>query len=124
MNHAKLLDCTLRDGAYLIEKNFGEANIKGIIKGLMNARIDYIEIGFLQDEGGGVGKTVYLNSQDAKKYIPSKKNGCQFAVLADYSRYSIDNLDYCTGDSIDIVRECFFMLVWFAVLDACRVLKK
>lgn len=46
MNHAKLLDCTLRDGAYLIEKNFGEANIKGIIKGLMNARIDYIEIGF------------------------------------------------------------------------------
>lgn len=124
MNHAKLLDCTLRDGAYLIEKNFGEANIKGIIKGLMNARIDYIEIGFLQDEGGGVGKTVYLNSQDAKKYIPSKKNGCQFAVLADYSRYSIDNLDYCTGDSIDIVRECFFKKERFAVIDACREIKK
>lgn len=73
MNHAKLLDCTLRDGAYLIEKNFGEANIKGIIKGLMNARIDYIEIGFLQDEGGGVGKTVYLNSQDAKNIFQVKK---------------------------------------------------
>ena len=42
-----------------------------------------------------------------KNIFQVKKNGCQFAVLADYSRYSIDNLDYCTGDSIDIVRECF-----------------
>lgn len=108
MNHAMLLDCTLRDGAYLIDKMFGENIIRGVINGLVKSRVDCIEIGFFQDEGFGEGKTVYLNSADAKKYVPENKNGTLFTVLADYSRYSIDNLDACDGTSIDAVRECFF----------------
>ena len=63
LNNAKLLDCTLRDGAYLIDKKFGDETIIGIIDGLNKANIDIIEIGFLQDEGFGEGKTVYKNSK-------------------------------------------------------------
>lgn len=74
-HHAMLLDCTLRDGAYLVDKKFGENNIYGIIEGLMKAKIDCIEIGFFQNEGFGEGKTVYRNSADAKKYIPKDKEG-------------------------------------------------
>ena len=107
MNHAKLLDCTLRDGAYLTDKKFGDYTIHGIINGLVKAKIDYIEIGFLQNEGFGEGKTVYKNASDAQKYIPKNKQGCEFAVLADYSRYSIKNLENYTGNSVDIIRECF-----------------
>ena len=59
MKHTKLLDCTLRDGAYLVDKEFGSSNIQGIIEGLVKARIDCIEIGFFQDDGFGDGKTVY-----------------------------------------------------------------
>ncbi|ELA59267.1 TPA: hypothetical protein J0W29_000893 [Enterococcus faecium] len=124
MEHAKLLDCTLRDGAYLIDKNFGDTTIKGIVSGLVKAKIDFIEIGFFQNDGFGEGKTVFLNSADAKKYIPTDKNGCEFTVLADYSRYSVDNLDACTGDSIDAVRECFFKHERFDALDACRTIKE
>ena len=51
MNHAKLLDCTLRDGAYLIDKKFGDNTIHGIINGLVKTGVDLIEIGFLQDDG-------------------------------------------------------------------------
>ena len=57
--HGKILDCTLRDGAYLIDKDFGEKNIRGIIGGLARAGTDYIEIGFLQNEGFGEGRTVF-----------------------------------------------------------------
>ena len=32
MNHAKLLDCTLRDGAYLIEKNMPGDKLAAIFK--------------------------------------------------------------------------------------------
>lgn len=46
LNNAKLLDCTLRDGAYLIDKKFGDETIIGIIDGLNKANIDIIEIGF------------------------------------------------------------------------------
>lgn len=124
MMHAKVLDCTLRDGAYLIDKNFGELNIKGIISGLVEANMDFIEIGFLQNEGFGEGKTVFLNSQEAKKYIPKDKKNSQFAVLADYSRYSIENLDVNQGDSFDAVRECFFKKERKDALEVCKVIKK
>ena len=124
MGKAQLLDCTLRDGAYLIDKKFGDQTIHGIIHGLMQAKLDYIEIGFLQDEGFGEGKTVFKNSADAKRFIPDDKQGIGFAVLADYSRFTVDNLDLCTGDSIDIVRECFFKKERYGAVEACRKLKE
>lgn len=124
MMHAKVLDCTLRDGAYLIDKNFGEMNIKGIINGLVEASVDFIEMGFLQDEGFGDGKTVFFNSRDAKKYIPINKKNSEFAVLADYSRYTISNLDDNKGDSFDAVRECFFKKERYEAIEACRIIKE
>ena len=123
MGKAQLLDCTLRDGAYLIDKKFGDPTIHGIIRGLMQAKVDYIEIGFFQDDGFGEGKTVFLNSADAKRFIPADKGGAEFSVLADCSRYNVDNLDPCTGDSIDIVRECFFKHERDKALENCRRIK-
>lgn len=123
MGRAQLLDCTLRDGAYLIDKRFGDRAIHGIIRGLMQANIDYIEIGFFQNDGFGGGKTVYRNSADARRFVPADKCGTEFSVLADYSRFSVDNLDECTGDSIDIVRECFFKHERYGAVEACRKIK-
>ena len=124
MKHTKLLDCTLRDGAYLIDKEFGDSNIHGIIDGLVKARIDCIEIGFFQDDGFGDGKTVYKNSAEASRFVPKDKQGCLFTVLADFSRYSVDNLDECTGNSVDAIRECFFKHERFAAIEACRKIKE
>lgn len=121
---AKLLDCTLRDGAYLVNKQFGDATIKGMIAGLQQAKIDYIEIGFLQDEGFGDGKTVYLNAAQAKKFVPEDKKGCLFTVLADYSRYSIEHLDLYDGTSFDAVRACFFKQERFDVIPFCKEIKE
>lgn len=123
-HHAKLLDCTLRDGAYLVDKKFGETNIRGIIDGLVKAKVDCIEIGFFQDDGFGEGKTVFLNSADAKKYVPREKNGAMFTVLADCSRYSLDNLDECDGTSIDAVRECFFKNEQSKAIENCKIIKE
>lgn len=36
MKDISILDCTLRDGAYLIDKKFGEASIRGIVNGLIS----------------------------------------------------------------------------------------
>lgn len=124
MGRAQLLDCTLRDGAYLIDKKFGNTAIHGIIHGLLQAKVDFIEIGFFQDEGFGEGKTVYRNSADAKRFIPADKCGAEFSVLADCSRYSVDNLDPCTGDSIDIVRECFFKHERDQAIENCKRIKE
>ena len=124
MHHVKLLDCTLRDGAYLVEKNIGAVAIRGITEGLVSAGIDIIEIGFLQDEGFGEGKTIYKNACEAEQYIPDDKKESFFAVLADYSRYSVDNLEAYTGKSFDTVRACFFKKERKDVLRFCREIKK
>lgn len=124
MNSGMILDCTLRDGAYLIDKKFGDENINGIIAGLVEANIDIIEIGFLQNEGMEPGKTIYFNSKDAEKFIPQDRGNSMFAVLADYSRYSVDNLDDYTGKSFDIVRACFFKHEKEAAMDFCREVKR
>lgn len=124
MQHAQLLDCTLRDGAYLIDKSFGDTVIKGIVDGLVKARLDVIEIGFLQDEGFGDGKTVFKNGADAARFVPANHGDSMFTVLADYSRYTIDNLDDNPGNTFDAVRACFFKKERYDVIDFCKTIKR
>lgn len=124
MRHAKILDCTLRDGAYLVDKTFGDNIIAGMVEGLVSANIDIIEIGFLQDVGSGEGKTVYKNGKEAEKHIPKEKKDTMFTVLADYSRYTMDNLDEYTGKSFDAVRVCFFKQEREQVIEACKKVKE
>lgn len=124
MKHTQLLDCTLRDGAYLIDKTFGNTTIRGIVEGLVKAKIDYIEIGFFQNDGTGEGKTIFKNSEDAKRFIPNDKRGCEFTVLADFSRYSVENLDDYTGESIDAIRECFFKKERYEAMESCKIIKE
>lgn len=123
-NQIKLLDCTLRDGAYLIEKEFGNNNISGIINGLVQSAVDYIEIGFLQDSGFGDGKTVFRNSHETERFIPENKGNSIFTALADYSRYSIDNLDEYNGKGLDAIRECFFKAERFQAIEVCKEIQK
>ena len=41
----EVLDCTLRDGAYINKSEFGTNTIRGILKRLADAKIDIIECG-------------------------------------------------------------------------------
>lgn len=124
MSHVKLLDCTLRDGAYLIDKTFGDNTIHGIISGLLDANVDIIEIGFLQNSGFGEGKTVFKNGLDAERFIPKPHGKTMFSVLADFSRYSVDNLNDNNGKSFDIVRSCFFKSERYEALNFFRAVKE
>ena len=45
--NVKLLDCTLRDGGYVNDWNFGHDNLISIFERLADSGVDFIEIGFL-----------------------------------------------------------------------------
>ena len=47
-NNLKLLDCTLRDGGYINDWNWGFQTARSIIQSLVRAKIDIIEAGFLR----------------------------------------------------------------------------
>lgn len=50
MSNIKLLDCTLRDGGYINNWNFGEEEIRDILFNLAKSGTDIIECGFLSDK--------------------------------------------------------------------------
>ena len=64
MAEIKLLDCTLRDGAYIVDGKFGESAIKGIISMLQNAGVDMIECGWLKNAEYTLGTTYYHEPND------------------------------------------------------------
>lgn len=69
----QLLDCTLRDGAYINNSDFGEPALKGIIKHLQDARVEIIECGWLKDAPHKTGSSYFHVPADAERYLLEKK---------------------------------------------------
>ena len=63
----KILDCTLRDGGYVIDWNFKEKNIQSIITNLVQANVDFIECGFLKDCIYSLDKTFFSSVDELEK---------------------------------------------------------
>ena len=102
-----LLDCTLRDGAYINGSRFGTSAIKGIIKKLQEARTDIIEVGWLKDAAHEEGSTYYHLPRDAAPYMVDRQDGIEYVAMIDWDRYDVDNLPPCDGKSINAVRVVF-----------------
>ncbi|MCH5252489.1 MAG: aldolase catalytic domain-containing protein [Lachnospiraceae bacterium] len=120
MKRVNILDCTLRDGGYLVDSQFGNTAIKGILRGLTESGVDVIECGFLKDEPHKNGSTVFNNASQIRGYLPEDRKNASYVCLADYSRYTIDHLEPFDGTSIDGVRACFFKEERYKVMDFCR----
>ena len=102
-----LLDCTLRDGAYINGSKFGMSAIKGIIKKLQEARADIIEVGWLKDAAHVEGSSYFHLPQDAAPYMVDRQADIEYVAMIDWDRYNVDNLPPCDGKSINAVRVVF-----------------
>ena len=103
----ELLDCTLRDGAYITASKFGATAIKGIIKKMQDARVDIIECGWLKDNEHEFGSVFYHVPADLEQYFLKKSARATYVVMIDWDRYNTDNLPPCDGKSVDAVRVVF-----------------
>lgn len=119
----QIADCSLRDGGYVGDKNFSKEFIDGVMSGLTRAGIDLIETGFLQINVTG-DSLVYADSKDVKRNIPSKKYRSEFVGFCDNSRYDIEHLDPCTGDSFTTIKISFAKHEWEEALTFCSNAKK
>lgn len=109
MAERKLLDCTLRDGGYINDWNFGHANIIEIFERLVSSGVDYIEIGFLdQRRKFDINRTIMPNTECANKIFAGVDKG-EAVVLAmiDYGTCDIENLQPCQDTFIDGIRVIF-----------------
>ncbi|MBO7110341.1 MAG: hypothetical protein J6W18_00165 [Bacteroidaceae bacterium] len=102
-----LLDCTLRDGAYIVESNFGTVPMKGIINHLQDAGVNLIEVGWLKDKPHKEGTSYYHVPADAEQYIQKKNTNALYVAMIDWDRYDDTVLPPYDGKSIDAIRVVF-----------------
>ena len=103
----KILDCTLRDGAYIVNGDFGVTAIKGIISKLTEAQIDIIECGWLKNDACKNGSTYYHIPDDLNTIIGKKTGNVTYVVMIDWNRYDLSQLPERSGDTIDAIRVVF-----------------
>ena len=100
MSNIKVLDCTLRDGGYINNWNFGEKNIKKIIKNLILAKLDFVECGFLKPLTFDKEKTFYTTYNFLENILPENYKNTKFTLMINYGEYPLENLPICNNKNI------------------------
>ena len=104
----QLLDCTLRDGCYIVEAKFGEALIKGLLKRLYAAGVDIIECGWLKNEPHAEGSAFFHLPDELEPYLPQEgRNDRQLCLMIDWDRYDLKQLPPFSGQGADTIRMVF-----------------
>lgn len=106
MGKIQVLDCTLRDGAYIVNAKFGSAAIKGIIHKLNESGIEIIECGWLKDKEHEEGTSFYHVPGELSLYAEKKPN-VTYAAMIDYNRYDDSILPDFDESGIDAIRVVF-----------------
>lgn len=124
MNSIHILDCTLRDGGYCNQWNFGFNNIKAIVRSLVEANIDIVECGFLTDKViYDKNHTQFNTVSQLSSVIPDKRSGKIFVAMMNYGEYDISNLPNYDGSSIDGIRVAFHKKNVSEAIELCEKIK-
>ncbi len=117
----KVLDCTLRDGGHVVDGFFGEKTIKHVIKKLVEAKVDIIEVGFLWEKYCGKDYARFRTLEDIKRILPNDMGQSKISLMAD----SLD-LNYLEDNdgTIEYIRLSFRRTQKEWAWDTFKVLKK
>lgn len=110
MNHKiQLLDCTLRDGGYVNDWNFGKDTTAYLFERLVSSKVDIIEVGFLDERRAyDPNRTIMPNSEAVEKNFAKFDHGDAMVVgMIDFGTCGIENLKPCAESCLDGIRVIF-----------------
>lgn len=122
----KLLDCTLRDGGYINEWNFGKEMANSIAQKVINSGIEAIEVGFLdQRVESNTDKTIFSSVNDVNIMFESidKKDTDLYAMI-DYGTFSIDRIPNSNETVLTGIRVIFTQNNIENALNFCKQIKE
>jgi 4-hydroxy 2-oxovalerate aldolase len=124
MKKITVLDCTLRDGGYCNNWEFGNGNIKRIVHGLIESGVDYVECGFLTDRVVyNAQKTKYTNFEQLKSIVPKEKNGKKCLVMVNYGEYAAKDIPHRSETCVDGIRVAFHKKDYINAIKLCQEIK-
>lgn len=107
MDRVNILDCTLRDGGYINDFNFGYDVICGIISKLTKASIDIIECGWLKSGAFDKDKSLFGSIEAIKDVVKKKNSNLLYVAMIQYGAISNEEISPYDIDSIDGIRITF-----------------
>lgn len=123
MSGCLLLDCTLRDGGYVNQWNFGKRNTANILKNLVAAKLNIIECGYLNtNHAVDPSVSVFSSMEDLEAVLPANRGESQFACMIDFGKAPIENIPPSSNRSVDYIRVAFHKKDREAALLFCRQL--
>lgn len=126
MSTISVLDCTLRDGGYCNQWQFGKENIHKIINGLDQAGIDIVECGFLSQKISSYDADIskYNDVDQVAAFLPSNHGRQTYVCMMNYGEYNPDELKAHDGKSIDGIRVAFHKKDLDNGLELCQRVKE
>lgn len=122
----KILDCTLRDGGYINDWEFGHNTLTSIYKRLDQAGLDYIEVGFLDDRRQyDYNRTIFPSTEALNKVFADVRRINAIPVaMVDFGTCSLDNIGPASESFIDGIRVIFKKEKIEEALPFCKAIKE
>ncbi len=105
MADIKVLDCTLRDGGYVNDWNWGYQTARDIIQSLVKAKVDVVEVGFLRNvDVYNPDISVCNRIEELNRLLPDNPGHTMFSGMAMRSNYDVNRLSPYSGSGIEMIR--------------------
>lgn len=126
MGEIKLLDCTLRDGGYVNDWEFGHNNLVSIFERVVSAGVDIIEVGFLDERRPfDMNRSIMPDSSCVEKiYGHLDRKQAMVVGMIDYGTCGIEHIQPCSESYLDGIRVIFKKHIRWQAIDFCRQLKE
>ena len=122
----QLLDCTLRDGGYVNDWEFGYNNLCSIFQRLTGSGVDIIETGFLDDRRPfDINRSIMPDTRAvASIYGPIPQKPPMVVGMIDFGTCSIEHIEPCKDSYLDGIRVIFKKYRMREAMAFCAELKK
>ncbi|MDO4268672.1 MAG: aldolase catalytic domain-containing protein [Eubacteriales bacterium] len=126
MGEKLLLDCTLRDGGYVNDWNFGHDNLVSVFERVVDAGVDMIEIGFLDERRSfDINRSIMPDTDAvARIYGRLDRKNTMVVGMIDYGTCGLEHIRPCEESFLDGIRVIFKKHLREPALEFCRALKE
>lgn len=126
MRNIKLLDCTLRDGGYVNDWEFGHENLCSIFERVADAGVDVIEVGFIDERRPfDINRSIFPDTASIEKIYGNIKKRPQMVIgMIDYGTCGLENIQPCEESILDGIRVIFKKHIMHEAMAFCAELKK
>lgn len=125
MGTKSLLDCTLRDGGYVNDWDFGHTNLVSIFERLVDSKVDIVEVGFIdRSRPYDHNRSIFPDTESVGlTFGLVKKRPPMVVGMIDYGTCPLENIQPCAESFLDGIRVIFKKQKMHDAMMFCRQLK-